>query len=283
MFDKLEDKNTMKFMESIGFLADYIHLALKKEAVVVIVDKETSKVIRYLPGENIDIGYHEGDFVKSNDANLQSALNDRNSDIYLDANVYGMPINAYAFPIKENGRVVGAIGFGKPLDKEKQLEAYINGVRDIVVELQEKSHIIAAHSEELAATGNEIQSQSEKALEDSQKTNDITVLIKSISRQTNLLGLNASIEAARAGQHGAGFGIVAKEIRKLSQQTDDSTQQIDVSLGNIKTSLATLIENMNYITEASVEEAELAQDFTKIIENLDDISSKLSDFMKKMF
>lgn len=272
----------MNFIESIGVTAEYIHLALKKEAVVVIVDKENGIVTKYLPGENLEIGYVEGDKIKANDANLQAALNGRNSDIYLDASVYGMAINAYAFPIKENGRVVGAIGFGKPLDKEQQLEEYITTVREIVLKLQDKSHTIASHSEELAATSTEIRMQSEKALEDSRKTNEITSLIKNISSQTNLLGLNASIEAARAGQHGAGFNIVAQEVRKLSQQTSDSTHKIETSLNNVNKNLSALLENMNQISEASNEEAKLAQDVTSIIESLDEVSIKLSTFVKEM-
>lgn len=273
----------MELVQSLGIMAEYIHLALKKEAVVVIVDKETNTITKYLPGENLEIGYREGDKINHGDTNLQTALGGRNSDIYLDASVYGMPINAYAFPIKENGRVIGALGFGKPLDKEQQLEEYINTVRDIVVALQDKTHTIASHSEELAATSTEIRAQSEKALEDSQKTNEITSFIKGISRQTNLLGLNASIEAARAGQYGAGFNIVAQEVRKLSQQTDESTQLIESSLDNVKTSLSALLENMNQISDASNEEAKLAQDVSGMIEQLDDVSKKLETFMKEMF
>lgn len=273
----------MNFLESLSLMAEYIHLALKKEAVVVIVEKETGLVTKYIVGDNIDIGYREGDVVKKDDNNLQAALNGRHSDIYLDASVYGMPINAYAFPVTENGRVIGALGFGKPLDKEKQLEEYIDTVRQIAMTLQDKSHIIAAHSEELAATSTEIRTQSEKALEDSEKTNDITKFIKDISRQTNLLGLNASIEAARAGQYGAGFNIVAQEIRKLSQQTEDSTKKIDTSLANVKNNLSALLENMTQISTASNEEAKLAQDVSAIIETLDDVSLKLASFMKEMF
>lgn len=272
----------MEFIQSIGIMAEYIHMALKKEAVVVIADKNRN-VVKYIPGENVKLDYKEGDKVNANDANLMSALNGRDSDIYLDASVYGIAINAYAFPIRENGVVIGALGFGKPLDKERQLEEYIESVRGIVHTLQDKTHTMASHSEELAATSVEIRLQSERALDDSAKTNDITRLIKDISRQTNLLGLNASIEAARAGQYGAGFNIVAQEVRKLSHQTDESTSQIESSLSSVQHNLKSLLENMNQISEASNEEAKLAQDVTNVIEQLDEVSTKLEAFMKTMF
>jgi len=273
----------LNIIEALTISADYIHLALKKEAVVVVVEKENETITKYLPGENLEIGYKVGAKVLKDDENLQTALNGKNSDIYLDESVYGMPINAYAFPVYEKDKLVGVLAFGKPLDKEKKLEGYIDTVRQIVMNLQDKSHVIASHSEELAATSEEIHVQSQKALEDSEKTNEITQLIKSISRQTNLLGLNASIEAARAGQHGAGFNIVAKEVRKMSNQTADSAKEIETSLDNVKNNIGNLQENMKQITIASTEEAKLAQDFSEIIESLNNITSNLYAFTKEMF
>ena len=96
------------------------------------------------------------------------------------------------------------------------------------------------------------------------------------SCQTNLLGLNASIEAARAGQYGAGFNIVAQEVRKLSQQTDES------SLGSVQHNLKALLENMNQISAASNEEAKLAHEVSAVIEKLDEVSTQLEHFIKNM-
>ncbi|WP_134022764.1 methyl-accepting chemotaxis protein [Lysinibacillus sp. YR326] len=271
----------MKILEALTMSIPYMHLAMKGESMIGLVDKESESIIAYLPGKRIDSGYKIGQKLLPQDAILHLPLKGISTDEPVPKEFYGVEFNAFSFPVRENGHIVGALAFGIPIDHSLQMEKYITTMNDIIQNLQDKVHTIASQSEELAATSEEINKQTQFALEDAEKTNGITDLIKNISRQTNLLGLNASIEAARAGQHGAGFNIVAQEVRKLSTETTTATDNIESSLRSINHNLENLKQNMTQINGATNEQAQLVQDFSEIIDELNALSMEMKGFMSK--
>ena len=133
----------------------------------------------------------------------------------------------------------------------KQADGEANKGRQVVNETVQAIHVLAGEVERAA----EVIQNLEK---DSEKIGTVLDVIKGIAEQTNLLALNAAIEAARAGEQGRGFAVVADEVRTLASRTQESTQEINTMIDNLQSGAAEAVkvmENGRHSAQSGVDQA----------------------------
>lgn len=119
--------------------------------------------------------------------------------------------------------------------------------------------------------------------ESSQEIGHIISLIKDIAEQTNILALNAAIQAAMAGDSGRGFAVVADEVQRLAEKSSEATKQIETIVKTIQTDTHDTVISMEQTTTEVVEGARHAHNAGEALENIETVSHTLSEHIQNIF
>lgn len=118
--------------------------------------------------------------------------------------------------------------------------------------------------------------------ESSQEIGEITELISDITEQTNVLALNAAIQAASAGEAGRGFSVVAEEVQRLAERSADATRQIAALVKAIQTDTQDAVAAMERSTQGVVAGAKLSDNAGTALSEIDRVSRRLADLIEQI-
>lgn len=151
-------------------------------------------------------------------------------------------------------------------------EELSSSIREIGQQVAQATEIVASASSSAASTNEQIEGLATSA----QKIGDVLTMISEIAEQTNLLALNATIEAARAGEAGKGFAVVASEVKELAEQTAKATDEISQQIGDIQSATKVAVTSIRGITDTMEEVNAITNSIAAAVEEQDSATAEIS-------
>jgi Methyl-accepting chemotaxis protein len=183
-----------------------------------------------------------------------------------------MALKSYSIPVKgRDGNVDGCIIVGKSLKKREELLELSKNLSTALKDISEVTNDFSTKLQSVVEMNAETAKKIDEAHDNASSTDKIFTFINQVTSQTDLLGINASIEATRAGAEGRGFKVIAQEIRKLSDTNRESVNRIYTMLNAINKSvddICTMTTRTQEITATySTAFAEIAESVEKLSAN----------------
>ena len=208
-------------------------------------------------------------------------------DIAKGANDQAQEISASVQKVSEFGQDID-----KVLKTTQEVRLYSEKADDVKAKGLEKLEALRESSEEMNKAAIYVFETVRKIKESSREITAITSVIEEIADKTNLLSLNAAIEAARAGEAGRGFAVVAEEVKKLAQQSAESTSQIKEIIEEMHSAINLAVEAMQNADQSIVRQNEAVKgtqtafaEFEDFINNvtkrIDEINSLMNLMQEK--
>lgn len=230
-----------------------------------IAVSDTEKIVAARPGKTINLNLQKGEILKDGSVALEAIYSRKPVTRAVPREVYGVPYIGRAIPLFEDSNPIGCIIVAESLDSKEKLVGMAQNLSTVIEQITSAMNDNASGLEKVASLSYQMEHVSEVNLQSVKETDKIIDAVYNISRQTKLLGLNASIEAARAGNAGRGFNVVASEISLLAENSSNSTKKINDILEKLK------VEN----EKVSKQSQELSLILTQIAASTEEVSASI--------
>lgn len=272
--ENTEDRHHI--ISSFEAILEQLPALFEDEISFTLTDKQ--RFVKFVESKNMPAYSEVGKVIPKGEA-LGEVMESGKTKAFTVDNYNNMSIRVVAIPLKdEYGKIVGAISYGKNLENSIKVTKMSVDLSNATASILKVANGINNDIQNIREINTKVADEVKNTSKQCNNTDDIIKFIEGIAKQTNLLGLNAAIEASRAGELGRGFGVVASEIRKLSGSSTQSITEINNILKSIKDSVGK-VENIIGISMTSAEKQEQA--ITEIVNSVKELN-KSAEILAKL-
>lgn len=273
-------KTNEEILAAFKLVLPYLNRIVHDDMAVGLTDLQ--EYIGYYRADEFELDLPEGKPIRGI-TTIEECIRKR-TDTFDDvpAHVYGRAIKTIFTPIYgTKNEIIGTLSSGIDFEDNNKLVKNVIDLAEVTQQVAESMTQLASSSENLAESGQTSVVRVNELTIKQKDTLNILDLIKAIANQTNLLGLNAAIEAARTGEQGKGFAVVANEVRKLAVQSQDAVKKIENILGDMDKSVYQISESIDTVGAISQEQAATTEEVLASIEEINNTIRDLKDFVER--
>lgn len=193
----------------------------------------------------------------------------------LPKEIMGEAFEGILVPVLDEGRIVGCVTCTYSADSKEQILGIAEKFRESVHTIDTSIRAVVDGFDNLSKTLTEMNEVTNTVEHDVNVAVDVVGKISGNASRSNILALNASIEAARSGEHGRGFSVVATEMGKLANDSGHSATEIKTTLNEIISHLATIVSSIKDANDMAKEHIENINSIQKILDETIVLSEKL--------
>ena len=252
-------------------------------ADVMLSISDLEKIVFQLDSKELDMPNVPNRKLTEHDPMVHVMQKNTQQSMNVGKEFYGSDINVSIVPItNEANIVVGSIAITSSIQNREDLV-------EIAEEFTASSEEIGASTVELSSTAlslsnfmETISTAQDNLAHQVNDSSKILDMINSVAKSTRILGLNAGIEAARSGEHGRGFSVVAKEITKLADQSANAVNEIRQLLDAMKEKVETVSQTVSNTLEVSEAQTTSIHEISNAIKKLTEVAEKIDELAQKV-
>ncbi|GAA0300473.1 archaellum component FlaC [Gracilibacillus halotolerans] len=280
MQESIVQQDVHPVLQSFIHVAPYLQYLVNDDITIGIYDRE--KLLLNIPAKTFSLNVNPGDPLIDGDIITNAIRENKNQAMIVPAEILGINLVSRAIPVHdEQGNVIGGIGVGLNVENANKLSEIAGSLSSVIDDVTNTVQEMAGSVNELASNIGLVSEKASEVTHSVDLIENVSKVVRDTADQSNLLGLNAAIESARAGEHGKGFGVVADEIRKMATNSKNSVQEIHGITNQIKEVIENLEKDIQKVNLESNNQSASIEEITATMEEINGTIHNLAELARE--